>query len=138
MSGTLYDSFATSSEAETKGVVLEYPDCGGAEIRIARAGGANMRYIKALERASKKHRAQIKNDTLGHELNVRITQEVFAETVVLGWENVTDRAGEPIPFSKANCLQLFKDLPALWEDIAEQANTLALFREQIREEQAKN
>lgn len=135
---SLYEAFSTNKKAEVEGIILEYPDCGGAEIRIARAGGENKKFLRAIEKAAKRHRSQIRTDTLGVDTNRRIMQEVYAETVILGWENVTDRDGNPLPFNKENCLQLFQDLPALWDDIVEQANSIALFREHVREESAKN
>ena len=135
---SLYDAFSTDRKAEVEGVILEYPDCGDVEIRIARAGGENKRYLKALERIQKKYRSQLRTDTLSIEQARRIHQEVFAETIILGWKNVTDRDGNDLPFTRENCLKLFQDLPALWEDIFEQANSITLFRESLREEAAKN
>lgn len=136
--GSLYDAFSTDKQAEVDGLVLEYPDCGNAEIRIARAGGENKRYLKALDRVTKRYRAQIRTDTFTPDTQRRVMQEVYAETVVLGWCNVTDREGNELPFSKENCVKLFQDLPALWEDVFEQANSIALFRESAREDAVKN
>jgi hypothetical protein len=65
-------------------------------------------------------------------------RDVYVETVVLGWEGMLDAAGNPLPFNKENALKLFTDLPDLFQDVMEQAGKLALFREDIREDEAKN
>lgn len=134
---SLYDQFQTSEDLEVSGVILEYVD-SGVEIRVARAGGANKKYLKALERVTKRFRVQIRTDNFGLEHQKLVMQEVYAETVVLGWKGVKDRDDKDMPFSKENCLKLFRDLPALWEDVSEQATSLALFKESINEAQAKN
>ena len=68
----------------------------------------------------------------------KITKEVYAQTVVLGWENVEDENGEELEFSVANCIKLFTDLPELWSDIQQQATRASLFRAEILENDSKN
>lgn len=138
---SLYSQFKTDGSLEKSGILIEYgqtetgnPIC----IRIARAGGANKAYEKRMEAEVKPYRRMIQNETIEKALIDRILRKVFAETVVLGWENVEDETGKAIPFSVDNCIKLFEDLPDLFKDIQEQAQRAALFRAEIREGDAKN
>ncbi len=133
---SIYRKFKTDSTVETEGVVLDYGD--GVRIRVARAGGANKAYLKAIERLSRKYRRQIQLDVLDEETARRLLREIYAETVVLGWEGVTDEAGEPMPFTRENCVKLLTDLPDLFADVQAQAANAALFKAEIDEADAKN
>jgi hypothetical protein len=133
---TLYRKFGTDSNVETAGVVLDYGE--GVKIRIARAGGANKAYLKALERLSRKYRRQIQLDILDEETAREVFRAIYAETIVIGWEGVTGREGKPIEFSRENCIKLFEDLPDLFADIQAQAGNAALFRAEIAENDGKN
>lgn len=86
----------------------------------------------------KPYRRQIQNETMESALVERIVKEVYAETVVLGWENVEDENGNAMEFSVENCIKLFDDLPDLFRDIQEQSQRAALFRAEVREADAKN
>jgi hypothetical protein len=138
---SLYTQFQTDESLEKTGILLEYGETAAGKpicIRIARAGGANKQYEKRLEAATKPIRRQLQNETAESAQLVRILRKVYAETVVLGWENVEDRDGKPIPFTVDNCIQLFTDLPDLFMDVQEQSRRAALFKLQVREDDAKN
>lgn len=138
---SLFRQFRTDASLEKVGIILEYGQtASGANIgiRIARAGGANDAYTKALEAKVKPYRRQIQTETVDRKLLERLMREVYAETVVLGWENVEEEDGTPIMFSRAACLDLFERLPDLYQDIQEQANKSVLFRAEVMEAEAKN
>ncbi len=148
---SLYKQFKTDGSVEKDGVVLEYGISSKGKtisIRIARAGGANIRFAKLMEAKVKPHRRSIQNETMDTFLAEQIAKQVYAETVVLGWENVEfpvlDKDGnntdvmEELPYTVENCVRLFTDLPDLYMDIQEQAGRAALFRADIREVDAKN
>ena len=138
---SLYSQFKTDKTIEKDGIVLEYGMNSKKKIigiRIARAGGANVQYSKLLEAKIKPYRRQIQNETLDNDIADKITKEVYAQTVVLGWENVEDENGEELEFSVANCIKLFTDLPELWFDIQQQATRASLFRAEILENDSKN
>lgn len=132
----IYKKFETDESLETEGITLDYGD--GEKILIARAGGANRACVKAFERIHRKHRRQIQLDTMPDELGARLLREVYADTVVLGWENVKDREGALLPFNRENCLRVLEDLPDLFRDIREAAENAALFKVESREIDAKN
>lgn len=144
---SLYKQFATDKNLEKTGIELEYPNEDGLPstvIRIARAGGANERYSKVLEAKCKPYRRQIQTETITPEKMEQIMREVYAETVVLGWQNVDIPATENgpampnAPFSHENCVRVFKDLPELFVDIQNQASKAALFKRENLEAAAGN
>lgn len=138
---SLYAQFKTDKSVEKEGVILEYgfnSKKKPIEIRIARAGGANVQYSKLLEAKIKPYRRQIQNDTLDNEVADKLTKEVYAQAVVLGWSGVEDENNIDMEFSVANCVKLFTDLPDLWRDIQEQATKAALFRAEVLESDSKN
>ena len=138
---SLYKQFETDREVEKTGIVLDYgmnSKKRPIQIRIARAGGANERYSKLLELRTKPYRRQIQNETLDNAVAEKITKEVYAQTVVLGWNGVEDRDGNDMPFTQENCVKLFTDLPDLWSDVQSQSTRASLFRAEILEADAKN
>ena len=138
---SLYKQFATDKNVERDGVVLSYGKNSknkDINIRIARAGGANIRYTKLLEAAIKPYRRQLQNETMDNGVAEDITMRVYAQSVVGGWEGVEDENGNDMEFTVENCMKLFKDLPDLWADIQSQATRAALFRQDILEADAKN
>lgn len=138
---SLYKQFQTDKTVEKEGIVLNYGKNSKGEdieIRIARAGGANVQYAKLLEAKTKPYRRQIQNETLDNEVAEKITKEVYAKAVVLGWTGVEDENGKELEFSFENCMKLFDDLPDLWTDIQQQSTKAALFRADILEQDAKN
>ena len=136
MKSSIYEKFGTDKNLEREGVVLDYGD--GLEIRIARAGGSNAKFEKATQQKMRKFNQQLKHDLLEPEQMREVMREVLAETVVLSWKGVTDRAGKELPFSVANCIQLFKDLPDLFDDVLEQSRKANLFKQAVLEEEAGN
>ncbi len=138
---SLYKQFTTDPELEKKGVLLEYGETEDGKpvtFRIARAGGANKAFEKLMDAETKPIRRQLQNETADNKQLLRILRKVFATTVVLGWENVQDPDGKDIPFSVANCIKVFEDLPDLFIEIQEQARRAALFRASILEADTKN
>lgn len=131
-----YAMFQTDAKLEKDGIILDYGDF---KLRIARAGGANRRYERLLEQRTKPIRRALQTDAPGLKRRVEpILREVFAETVVLGWEGVVDRDGNELPFTKENCIKLFEDLPDLFADVQEQATKMSNFRSEALEDEAKN
>lgn len=146
---SLFRQFKTDTQIEKEGIDLDYgpnkdlpADENGNHpsiiIRIARAGGANEAFNKRIEALSKKHRRKIQNDIMEASELREMTMQAVADTVVLGWQNVTDAAGNPLPFSRDNVLKLFKELPDLFNDVQEQAAKAALFRVHLRENDLGN
>ena len=135
---SLYKTFKTNESYETEGIWLEYGYLDDDEskpirIKIARAGGQNKAFAKALEKATKPHRKALQAGMLDDRVADRLYKGVFAETVVLDWMNVTDPDGNLLEFTQENVLKVFNDLPDLFVDLREQASSAALFRDEIRQ-----
>ena len=105
---SIYAQYETNSDLEKEGIFLQI---GDAKFRIARAGGANTRFNKRSEALSRPYRRQIDTGTIDQKTLQSLTMEAIVDTVLLGWENVLDREGNPIKFSKAAAKQLFEELP---------------------------
>lgn len=138
---SLYKSFGTDTSLEKTGILLEYGNNSKGKpiaIRIARAGGANKRYENVLDVRLKPYRRQLQTETMPKDLQEKLLMEVYAETVVLGWENVEDESGNELEFTKENVIKVFTDLPDLYEDIKTQSIRAALFRQGVLEEDSKN
>ena len=138
---SLYAMFETDKQAEQEvGIVLNYGSAG--KIRVARAGGTNQRYIKALEERMRPYRINARNGKV--ELNVddatasKLLVEVFADAVVLDWEGIRDRNGDLMEFNHENVVKLFTDLPELFSDVMEQASKLDNFLLESTESDAGN
>jgi len=131
-----YRQFQTSARHEQEGIELDLGEAG--IFRIARAGGANKRYQKRLEALLKPYRRAIQTETMSNEKAQELLAQVYAETVILGWDNVTGPDDEPLEFNVENCTKLLIDLPDLFRTIRETAENAALYRETILEEDAGN
>lgn len=138
---SLYKTYQTNNELENKGVELLYGvNDDNTEIKffVARAGKSNKAYQKALEVTFKPHRRSMQLGTLSEDTASKLMLEVFATTVLKGWENVQDENGKEMAFNKENAIKLLTDLPELYDDLSEKANNVANFRDESREEDAKN
>lgn len=137
----LYEQFSTDPSLEKDGILLEYgttEDGKSIAIRIARAGGSNKAFERKLEFETKPIRRQLQNDTANNGQLLKILRKVYAETVVLGWENIQGPDGKDMPFTVENCIKLFEDLPDLFTDLQEASRKAALFRKEQREADAGN
>lgn len=137
----LHKQFETDPQLEKKGVWVSYEgedDEPPSKFLIARAGGANVDYTKAMEREAQPIRRKLQNNLVSQAALRKLNIKVFAETVILGWENVTDKNGTKLEFTPENVVKLFTELPDLFDDVQEQANRAALYRKSLQELDAKN
>jgi len=143
---SMFSQFKTNPDLEKNGVVIDY---GTFRVTIARAGGANKKFGRLLEAKTKPHKRAIQTETMDQEKSVDIMREVYADAVILNWETkINDQfvvgiedpedASKTVPFTRDNLLATFKALPDLFSDLQEQAMRAALFRDELREEDAKN
>lgn len=147
---TLGDMFGTDGELERRGIVIDYGKAGS--FLVARAGGANVKYQQVLTKLTAPYRRQLRHvqrtvegkggkekdvDQKSMKLLRSLQMQAFARAVVLGWSS--ERYGEgkiPHPFEKNealeynpdNCLWLLQQLPALFDDLQEQAMDIYNFR----------
>ena len=135
-SKSIYSKFKTDKKAEQEGIILDYGD--GITIKIARAGGSNLKFEKAVQAKMRKYGLQAKHDLLEPEQMRTIFREVLAETVVLGWTGIDDGEGNTLPCTQENVLKVFTDLPDLFDDVLEQSRKSSLFKNNLLEAEAGN
>lgn len=141
---SLYSRYKTNESTETQGVIMDLQDV---QIRILRAGGANIKYTQRLEALLKPHRRAVQANSLPRETMMGIMYQVYAETIVTDWKTLVDGEwqegiegpdGTLNPFNVENVIATFKALPDLFADIQEFAGNTALFLQANLEEDAKN
>lgn len=122
----IYDMFATDLKIETDGFIHRVTD--KISFTLARAGGANAKFSKAMEVKTRPYRRQIQEDTMDITLANKLLIEAFAETVVLGWEGITTVNGKEVKFTPEAAIKLFTDLPDLFNELREAAAKQSNFR----------
>lgn len=156
MTQALYKAFQTDPKLEKEGIWYE-PVGFGFRCRITRAGGANKRWLAALEAATKPVRRLIDQKLLSKEAEEKILMETFSRTCVLAWETSVDEQGKPddkenyqpgiamadgsiIPFTAENLIKFFTQdgMHDIFLDIYSQSAGNANFRVHVLEEAAKN
>ncbi len=125
MSQTLYSAFGTVKQYEEDGVTL---DLGVAKFRIRRAGGGNRRYGVVLAAKLRPHRRALDAGVLSEDISKNIMLETYFETVVTGWEGVTDPEGKLLAYNLENFKRVMTDLPDLWALIMKESDNLRNFQ----------
>ena len=146
--------FETSPSVEIQGVWQDYGK--GVEILLARAGGSNKAFAKRFTELTKPHRRLIQAEAIDDATAQEILYQVYAETVVKDWKGITAHdlisteqikvdpdilsrtPDEAVTPTVKNCVALFKALPDLFSDIVAQAGKLAMYRQVVNEDDAKN
>lgn len=140
----LYEQFKTDEQLEKTGVEVDY---GEFKVTLARAGGANKKFAKLLEAKTKPFKRAIQTETMDAQKALDILREVYSEAVILKWETKVDgkwktgietEDGEIIPSTPKNINETLAKLPDLFAEIQDQAGKSAIYRQTIREEDAKN
>lgn len=132
---SIEDLFLTDRTLETEGIEITYGDHGS--FFVARAGGANKAFNTLMQKRLRPYRTAMQMGTMDDAVLEKIVRECFAEKVVLGWD-IVDSEGKAIPFTKEKCVELFNKLPDLFADLMEQAQRVANFVQEQRNEDAKS
>jgi len=136
---SLYALFETDVSSETDGFILKLQD-DDVEIAflIARAGGANKKYLKKMQSLMRPHQHAAQSGNLKDAIAEDVLIKVMSETLILGWDNVIGRDGEELEFTVENCSQLLRDLPELRDVLWAEANKVANYISMDREDAVKN
>lgn len=115
----LFAAFSTDTVKEEEGTLTTLPDCGDIKWRIARAGNKN--YNRVLGTLYKRNRVTL--EAKGAEAEAKSNEllaEVYAETILLGWEGTIKFKGKDESYSKpvAKQLLMLKDFRAKVEAVA--------------------
>jgi len=132
----LRKKFGGDRAMEVDGVDLHLG--GDAYITIARAGGTNVAYARAVQKYLRpiRKRDRFESEDLDLEEYADVQRQAFADTIVLGWRGI-ELDGAPLPFTRDNALRLMRDLPDLWEVVKAHAEKLANFQREDVEEMGK-
>ena len=121
---SLYELFETDPKLEMEGVGFKF---GPATFFCKRAGGANREFDTKFNEATKNMSTRLQMQALSDEQSEEILRQVFAESVMIGWENVRNRKMEQIPYTKENFVKVMKDLPEVWKSLCQQATNMEAF-----------
>jgi len=142
---SMYQQFKTNEADEKNGVWIDY---GEFRVRIARAGGANKDFQKALERLARPFRRAIATDSLPAEKAEEMLRAAYAKAVIRAWETKVDgefmpgiespEGGDLLEPNEENILATLQALPDLYADLKDQAGSWALFKSALREEASGN
>lgn len=121
----LYELYETDPELEKKGIALQFGDTA---FYVKRAGGANVDFDKCFEAKTRNMTSRLQLSALSEEQSSTMLQEVYFESVIVGWKNVTNRKGEVLDFNRENWMQVMKDLPTVWRAIRTEASNHENFR----------
>lgn len=129
--------FHTDKQLEKDGIWIDY---GEFQIKIARAGDSNPRYVQRRESLMRPLRRQIDNGTLSREKQDEILKQLFCECVVLDWKGAifSDDPEENVPCTIDAVTDLVEKAPDLYADLLLQATDYKLFLKQAAEADAKS
>jgi len=148
--GNMYEQFETDPDLEVNGIWIDYGDF---RVKIARAGGANKKYLSYAEKKTKPFRRAIQNGTMPEERSKPLLFDIYAKTIVLDWEvakgheddgetiweqGIHAKDGSVLEFNPGNVLATFRQLEAIFFDLQQVAEGIALFRKEEMEEDGKN
>jgi hypothetical protein len=128
----IFAQFATDETLEENGTW--FPIGGGARVLVARSG--NRKYGKMLTKAVERNKKALDlNDDAADKLSEEIMISVLAETILLGWEDISFK-GEVLEYNVANAKKLLavKDFR---KAIAQFADDVSAFKFKETEKQGK-
>lgn len=64
--------------------------------------------------------------------------ELYADHIIVGWDNVKDEKDKLIEYNRANVVKLLTDLDQLFADIIQQSANAGNFAEKVKEAEQKN
>jgi hypothetical protein len=114
------------SKKITPVITLQYDD---EKWHIAQSGVINPKFTLVSKIKFRPYSKQIRNKTLYPEISTRVLAEIYAETVVKGWDGVNDEQGNPQPFTQENVISRLINTPGLLADIQHQSLIASNFRE---------
>lgn len=149
--GNMFEQFETDQNLETGGIWIDYGDF---RVKTARAGGTNKKYLSYAETKTKPFRRAIAAGTMPEERSRALLYDIYAKTVILDWEvndgedpktgeikwkrGIHKKGGGLLDFTQENVVLTFKLLPAIFFDLQQSAESIALFRKEEMEEDTKN
>lgn len=135
---TTYERYGTNRDLEIAG--FWHSVSPTERYLLARAGGTNVKFAKAVERVTRPYRDEIDDELNEFDLDLAnsLMIEAFVEAVLLGWQGVTGPDGQEMPFTAENATKLLTDLPELFGKLRDQATKIANYQTKQVETDAGN
>ena len=131
----LYKMFKTSEYNEKEGIFIELAP--GVKFKITRIGGSNKKYQEMFANLTRPYKRLIDSGNLQNDMARKLLITAFTEAALVGWEGVTDAAGNPLEYTKENATKLFTDLPDLFDTLNTEASNAQNFKDEEVESIAK-
>jgi hypothetical protein len=122
------------SQAELDGKWFDYPE---SDLRVKLASVHSPRYQKALRRKFGSARAEIGGGVIDEDREDELTNEAIAETILLGWENLTEN-GKPVEYSPEAAVKILNRAPRLYSFVMRTATREGQFVAATDEAQVEN
>lgn len=148
---SIYAQFKTSKTSEENGITVRFAKNEDETIpsfRIGRQHRNNKLWVKTIEAKTRPFRDEIDNKTLNDEEARSMNIDIFATSLLFGWENIQMPDVEGVVFerdakknlvyNKANAIALFSVLPELYETLNEKTSNMENFLEANIKECEKN
>lgn len=137
--------YKTNPKLEKDGVWVDYgpnedlPGNPNMRFLVARAGGSNLQYEKAMEHLTKPFRRLIQSGNLSNAQAKDLQRQAFLSACLRGWEGISmPGSPDPLPFSTENAQKLFQEVPDILTGLIAEADGAAIYRETILEEDLGN
>ncbi len=127
----IYALFTTDRNLETEGIYLEY---AGARFLVARAGGSNKKFTTIAQKRLAPFTEAMRRGVVDEETSVKVLAEIYADSVVLDWENVTDKKDNLLSYNRENVIKVLTELPELFDVIRVESENVKNFRPLVSEE----
>ena len=126
----------TDLEKIEQGVLVDY--AAGIKLRIASIN--NVQYKKHRSNLLKPYLRQIRSKNMTAEEILDVVKPAAAKHLLIGWENLEDKDGQPIKYSYEKALEFFNNpaLSDLYDFVCETAGEHEVYRQDNFEDSAKN
>ena len=126
---SIWDLYETDLSKETEGFWHKVNK--KISVKLARAGGANLAFTKAMEEKTREHRKRggaFEGDKVDVELATDIMKQAFSETIILDWKGFTNKAGKNVAFNPKVAYETMVALPDLFNELRDAAGEAANYR----------
>jgi hypothetical protein len=137
-----FDIFEVDEHLETDGITVDY---GPFWFRIGRIDKAGTPFARYMTEKLRPYTRAIQLGEMDPKVAEALTREAFAKFLTYAWGSqahgdgkMVAKDGKAIAFTPENVEQLFKTLPALFEDLLGESKKMGNFRKLRTEEDAGN
>jgi hypothetical protein len=122
--------FASDEKSETEGVWFELTD--GVSFKVKRFGGSNSTKIKYLQQKYlKPYARQIDKGLMDDKKERQLYVKIFVEACMVDWKGVVDDNNDEVLYSQENALELFTNLPDLFDFLVASSTDDNSYREDL-------